>query len=66
MEGNIYIQGYRNDLARFGPGDGNLYAQNISSKSVLKNTIKDETGELYTVENIPYYSFAEVYKTFEF
>ena len=66
MEGNTYIQGYKNILGVFGPGSGKSYDMNITAASVIANEFGDATGKGYIVEKIPYYSFDEVYKTFEF
>ena len=66
MEGNTYIQGYKNTLAVFGKDSGKTYYTNASSRVTVKNEFGDETGEVYIVESIPYYSFAEAYKSFKF
>ncbi len=66
MEGNTYIQGYRNVLAVYGTGSGKNYTANVSAATVIKEDFGDATGEVYSVEKIPYYSFAEAYKNFKF
>ena len=66
MEGNTYIQGYKNILAIYGMGSGKSFNHNASSLSVIREEFGDESGKVYSVDKIPYYSFEEAYKNFRF
>ena len=54
MSGNTYIQGVGNKFCYFGT-TSKMTDEN--TEDVVKNFMKDESGEVYFVENIPYYEY---------
>ncbi len=54
MDGNIYIQGLGNKFCYFGTTSKNT---DENTEDVVKNMMGDKNGEVYFVENIPYYQY---------
>ncbi|MBE6703994.1 MAG: right-handed parallel beta-helix repeat-containing protein [Ruminococcaceae bacterium] len=54
MSGNIYIQGVGNKFCYFGTTSKNT---DEDTENVVKDMMGDKDGEVYFVENIPYYQY---------
>ncbi len=58
MQGNTYIQGYDNRLCSYGTGNGKTVTNDFTAMAAVRNTLKDENGALFYVEEIPYYEYS--------
>ncbi len=57
MDGNTYIQGYRNKLFKYGVGAGYDAYSGLSSEASIKELVCDKNAKVYIVPHISDYAF---------